>query len=72
MYYSKLSYGFAIKEWLFGMGIIFAKLLLEHSCICHITGGFATCDMIYMHLCSCKSFSKIVPILKNYKPRCAL
>ena len=44
----------------------------QDSCICHITRGFATCHMTYMHLCLCKSFSKIVPIPKNYKPRNSL
>ena len=39
------AYGLAIWEWLFGMGTIFAKLLQEHSWICHITRGFATRDM---------------------------
>ena len=39
------AYGLAIWEWLFGMGTIFAKLLQEHSWICHITCGFATRDM---------------------------
>ena len=28
------TYGFAIWEWLFGMGTIFEKLLHKHSCIC--------------------------------------
>jgi len=27
-----------------------------------------TCDETYIHLCSCKSFAKIVPIPKNYTP----
>ena len=40
-----LAYGLAIWEWLFWMGTIFAKLLQEHSWICHITCGFATRDM---------------------------
>ena len=35
------TYLFAIWEWLFGMGTIFAKLLQEHLCVCHITRGFA-------------------------------
>ena len=48
------------------MGAIFAKLSQRHSSICHITRGFTTCDMTYMYLCLCKSFSKIVPIPKNY------
>ena len=39
------AYGLAIWEWLFGTGTIFAKLLQEHSWICHITRGFATRDM---------------------------
>ena len=39
------AYCLAIWEWLFGTGTIFAKLLQEHSWICHITRGFATRDM---------------------------
>ena len=41
-------------------------LTVTHSCICHITFGFATCDMTYMHLCFYKSFAKIVPIPKPH------
>ena len=44
------AYGLAIWKWLFGTGTIFAKLLQEHSWICHIT----------------HSFAKIVPVPKNY------
>ena len=29
------TYGFAIREWLSGMGTILAKLLHKYSCICH-------------------------------------
>ena len=51
----------------FGMGTIFAKLLQEHKCI--KVSVFATCDMTYMHLCSCKSIEKIVPIQKIQIPQ---
>ena len=40
-----------IHHWFFqqcsfsGWGQFFAKLLQEHKWICHITSGFATCDM---------------------------
>ena len=40
-----MAYGIDIWEWLFWMGTTFAKLLQEHSWICHITRGFATCNM---------------------------
>ena len=51
----------------FEMGTIFAKLLQEHSCICHITHGddFPKCDMTYTQLCSCKSFAKMSPSRKT-------
>ena len=60
-----VTYGFDTRKCFFGMKIFFCKALLKHLCICHITRGFTTCDMTYMHLCFCKSFAKKIPIPKN-------